>query len=198
MRKSASSRSSARSSKSRRIESQSSNLFLVREPLVLLDRAVIDSREIPYFCGPPPSLPPLFPDRLPETRRARFVSQPLSLWRSCQTPVKTTTVPWSIGAAPTRASPLVGLKTIRSPTGFSPDHNCARPRGEQDSSPAAKPTVRSLTRSRRMTKNERRYINKLETNSSEALREAGHGHQTHLVLTKERHGRSYCGHQRDL
>ena len=143
MQKSASSRSSARSSKSRRIESQSSSLFLEREPVVLLDRAVRDSRTV-YFRGPPPALPLLFPDRLPETRRARFVSQPLSLWRCCQTPVKTTTVPCSIGA--TRASPLAGLKTIRSPTGFSPDHNCARPPGEQDSSPAAKPTVRSLNK----------------------------------------------------
>jgi hypothetical protein len=145
MQKSASSRSSARSSKSRRIESQSSNLFLEREPVVLFDRAVRDSRTV-YFRGPPLDLPPLFPDRLPETRRARFVSQPLSLWRCCQTPVKTTTVPWPIGAATTRAPPLSGLKTIRSPTGFSPDHNCARLRGKQDSSPPAKPTVRSLIR----------------------------------------------------
>ena len=156
MQKSASSRSSVRSSKSRRIESQSSDPLLGREPVVLLDRAVSHSREMPYFWGPPPGLPPLFPGRLPETRRARFVSQPLPLWRSCQTPVKTTTVPWSIGAAPMRAPPLAGLKTIRSPTRFSPDHNCARPRGEEDSSTAANPTVRSLIRFRRMTKNERR------------------------------------------
>ncbi|MGB6981458.1 MAG: hypothetical protein WBD78_02995 [Methylocella sp.] len=73
-------------------------------------------------------MPPVFPDRLPETRRARFVSLPLSLSRSCQTPVKTTTAPWSSVFAPTRAPPLAGLKTIRSPTGFSPDKNCARPR----------------------------------------------------------------------
>ena len=127
MQKSASSQSSARSSKSRRIESQSSSPFLEPHPAVLLNRAKSNSREMHYFCGPPPRLPPLFPDRLPETRRARFVSQPLPLWRSCQTPVKTTTVPWPIGAATTRAPPLSGLKTIRSPTGFSPDNYCARP-----------------------------------------------------------------------
>jgi hypothetical protein len=40
MRKSASSRSSARSSKSRRIEGQSSNSLLERKPAILLDRAV--------------------------------------------------------------------------------------------------------------------------------------------------------------
>ena len=128
MQRSASSRSSVRSSKSCRIECQSSNPSLGRGPVVLLDRAVSNSREMPYFWEPPPGLPPLFPDRLPETRRARFVSQPLSLWRSCQTPVKTTTVPWSIGAAPTRAPPFAGLKAIRSPTGFSPDLICAPPR----------------------------------------------------------------------
>src|SRR5580704_17942891 len=106
MRKRASSRSPARSSKSRRIECQSSNLLVEREPAVLLDRAVSHACELPYSCRPPPGLPLLFPDRLPETRRARFVSLPLSLRRSCQTPVKTTTVPLSIGAAPTRALPL--------------------------------------------------------------------------------------------
>jgi hypothetical protein len=38
-----------RSSKSRRIESQSSNLFLEREPVVLRDRAVSDLRELFIF-----------------------------------------------------------------------------------------------------------------------------------------------------
>jgi hypothetical protein len=118
MRKTASSWSSARSSKSRRIESQSSNLLLEREPAVLLDRAVGDSREIPYFCGPPPGLPPLSADRLPKTRRVRFVSPALSIWRSCRTPVKKTTVPWPIGASVKCTPTLADLKAIRSPTSF--------------------------------------------------------------------------------
>ena len=197
MRKRASSRSSARSSKSRRIEGQSSNPLLEHAPAVLLDRAVSDSRELPYFCGPPPRLPPLFPDRLPETRRARFVSLPSSSWRSCQTPVKTTTVPWSIGAAPTRAPPLAGLNTIRSPTGFFSDNNCARPRVKQDSSPAAKPTVRSLIRFRRMAKNERRCFNRLQTSFIGSLTRSWSWSSNHMVLTKTGMIWSHCRHRRD-
>jgi hypothetical protein len=193
MRKSASSRSSARSSKSRRIESQSSNPLLEREPAVLHHRAVSDSREILYFCGPPPGLPPLFPDRLPETRRARFVSPPLSLWRSCQTPVKTTTVPWSIGAASTRAPPLAGLNTIRSPTGFSPDNYCARPRVELE----AKPTVRFLIRFRRMTKNERRCFNRLQTSFTGSLTRSWSWSSIQMVLTKTGIIWFHCWHCRD-
>ena len=187
MRKSASSRSSARSSRSRRIESRSSNLRLERKPWCCLAGHRLLPRTY-LFQQAAAQLAAAFPRSL-----FRIAARTFCYAAFVYMAFLSNTGEKDDRAVADRSGPQVHaarrwFESNKVTHWLLLRIRFARvPAENKNSSLAAKPTVRSLIRFRGMAKNERRCFNKSQTSFTESLTRGWSRSSNQMALCKDRH-----------